>query len=101
MLSPTWRASCTSSLRGAWWLLEYLPKSAKYREWPARKAHFGYYIPDAEPRLIPEGAIIHESAIERMNAMPSYRPVNMPAKYETFPMPAPPAHGASAEEDED
>ena len=62
------------------------------------KTHFGYYIPDAEPRLIPEGAIIHESAIERMNAMPSYRPVNMPAKYETFPMPVPPGHGASAEE---
>ena len=38
-------------LRGAWWILEYLPKSAKYREWPARKTHFGYYIPDAEPRL--------------------------------------------------
>ena len=33
--------------------------------------------------------------------MPSYRPVNMPAKYETFPMPAPPGHGASAEETED
>ena len=35
-----------------------------------------------------------------MNAMPSYRPVNMPAKYETFPMPVPPGHGASADEDE-
>ena len=33
-----------------------------------------------------------------MNAMPSYRPVNMPAKYEPFPMPTPPGHGASAEE---
>ena len=31
-----------------------------------------------------------------MNAVPSYRPVNMPAKYETFPMPVPPGHGASA-----
>ena len=59
MSCPTCAATCTIRCRGAWWLLEYLPKSAKYREWPARKAHFGYYIPDAEPRLIPEGAIIH------------------------------------------
>ena len=26
------------------------------------KSYFGYYIPDAEPRFIPDGAIIHESA---------------------------------------
>ena len=97
-VEPNIRGDLHNSLSGAWWLLEYLPKSAKYKEWPARTAHFGYYIPDAEPRLIPEGAVIHESAIERMNAMPSYRPVNMPAKYETFPMPVPPGHGASAED---
>ncbi len=61
-VAPDVRGDLHTSLRGAWWLLEYLPKSAKYKEWPARQAHFGYYIPDAEPRLIPEGAIIHESA---------------------------------------
>ena len=52
MSSPTC-AGLHTSLSGAWWLLEYLPKSAKYKEWPARTTHFGYYIPDAEPRLIP------------------------------------------------
>jgi len=33
-----------------------------------------------------------------MNAMPSYRPVNMPEQHETFPLPTPPAHGASADD---
>ena len=33
--------------------------------------------------------------------MPSYRPVNLPAKYETFPMPVGPGHGASAEATEE
>ncbi|UPJ50270.1 DUF2235 domain-containing protein [Bradyrhizobium sp. 200] len=99
-VAPDVRGELHTSLRGAWWVLEYLPKNAKYREWPARKVHFGYYIPDAEPRLIPDGAIIHESALQRMDAMPSYRPVNLPRQYEKFPMPVPPAH-ASAEAEEE
>ncbi|KRQ94261.1 hypothetical protein CQ12_17945 [Bradyrhizobium jicamae] len=94
---PDIRGDLHTSLKGAWWLLEYLPKSATYKEWPARKTHFGYYIPDAEPRFIPEGAVIHESALQRMDALPSYRPVNLPREYEKFPMPVPPAH-ASADE---
>ena len=97
---PDVRGDLHTSLRGAWWLLEYLPKSAKYREWPERKVHFGYYIPDGEPRLIPDGAIIHESALQRMDAMPNYRPVNLPKQFEKFPMPVPPAH-ASAEPEAD
>jgi uncharacterized protein (DUF2235 family) len=97
---PDVRGDLHTSLSGAWWILEYLPKSASYKEWPARKAHFGYYIPDAEPRFIPDGAMIHESALLRMDAMPSYRPVNLPKQYEKLPMPVPPAH-ASAEAEED
>ena len=57
-VAPDVRGDLHTSLRGAWWILEYMPKRAKYREWPARKTHFGWYIPDAEPRLIPDGAII-------------------------------------------
>jgi len=97
---PDVRGDLHTSLSGAWWILEYLPKSASYKEWPARKSYFGYYIPDAEPRFIPDGAIIHESVLQRMNAMPSYRPVNLPKQYERFPMPVAPAH-ASAEAEED
>ena len=98
-VAPDIRGDLHTSLRGAWWILEYLPKSAAYKEWPARRTYLGYYIPDAEPRLIPDGAIIHESAVLRMEAMPSYRPVNLPKHFEKFPMPTPPAH-ASAEAEE-
>ena len=97
---PDVRGDLHTSLRGAWWLLEYLPKSAKYRQWPERQVHFGYYIPDGEPRFIPDGATIHESALQRMDAMANYRPVNLPKQFEKFPMPAPPAH-ASAEPEAD
>ena len=97
---PDVRGELHTSLRGAWWILEYMPKSASYKEWPARKVHFGYYIPDAEPRFIPDGAIIHKSAILRMDAMPSYRPVNLPKQYEKFPMPVPPAHACAEAEEE-
>jgi uncharacterized protein (DUF2235 family) len=97
---PDVRGDLHTSLSGAWWILEYLPKSASYKEWPARKTYFGFYIPDAEPRFIPDGAFIHESAVLRMDALPGYRPVNLPKQFEKFPMPVPPAH-ASAEPEED
>ena len=41
----------------AWRGIEYFPKADKYKEWPDRKSVLGYYIPDCEPRLIPEGAL--------------------------------------------
>ena len=77
-------------MKPAWRILEYIPKSDTYKEWPARKSQLGFYIPDAEPRLIPDGAFIHESALKRMNAVADYRPINLPARYETVPMPVEP-----------
>ncbi len=56
-VAPSYEAMLHHSLHGAWWLLEFFPKNAKYREWPDRKIYFGRYIPDAEPRPIPEGAV--------------------------------------------
>lgn len=85
------------SMTAAWRLLEFLPKSAKYKEWPARQVHLGFYIPDCEPRVIPDGAHVHESVVKRMDEMPDYRPVNLPARYEVVPMPVEPAHAAVAE----
>jgi uncharacterized protein (DUF2235 family) len=96
-VAPSYEAMLHDSLHGAWWFLEFFPKNAKYREWPARQVHFGRYIPDAEPRPIPEGAFIHESVTRRMDAIRDYRPVNLPTRFETVPMPVPPVH-ASAEE---
>ena len=99
-VAPDVRGDLHTSLSGAWWLLEFLPKSAKYREWPERQVYFSWYIPDGEPRLIPDGAVIHESALKRMDALPAYRPVNLPKQYEKFPMPVPPVHASAEPEDE-
>ena len=79
------------SLEGAWWILEYWPKREKWKEWPARKCFLGLYIPDAEPRPIPEGAIIHRSVLERTTKIAAYKPINMPASYAIEEMPLAPA----------
>jgi uncharacterized protein (DUF2235 family) len=84
------------SMTAAWRILEYIPKSDKYKEWPARKSHFGFYIPDAEPRPIPSGAVLHESVVKKIQNDPNYRPNNLPTDYQTFPMPlGPSGHGES------
>lgn len=97
-VAPDVRGDLHNSLTGAWWILEFLPKSAKYKEWPARQSWFGWYIPDAEPRLIPEGAIVHESVVKRMADMAGYRPVNLPKEYTTWPMPVAPERHEGATE---
>ena len=98
-VAPDVRGELHKSLKGAWWLLEFLPKSAKYKEWPARQSEFGFYFPNAEPRLIPEGAFIHESVVKRMDALPGYRPVNLPAEFQTVPMPEAPVAPTTQEEE--
>jgi uncharacterized protein (DUF2235 family) len=82
--------SLHNSMSAAWRVLEYLPKRAKYKEWPERTVVLGFYIPDCEPRFIPEGAHVHESVLKRMAVEPDYRPVNMPKAYVTVPMPVGP-----------
>ena len=63
------------SLVGAWWILECIPKSVKYREWK-RRALFGAYIPHSEPRALPSETQIHATVAQREAALPDYRPVN-------------------------
>lgn len=72
------------SLKNAWWLLEPIPKLTKWREW-RRPSFLGLYIPWAEPRPIPEGALIHQSALDRMAAVSDYKPGNLPTNYEVEP----------------
>lgn len=69
------------SLRGIWWLLEIIPKKLKWRRWPKRSEGSGLYIPWAEPRFIPDGALIHESVLRRTEKVSDYRPVNLPGTY--------------------
>lgn len=79
---PSAIAELHISATGAWRILEWLPKKEKRREWPTRRRLFGHYLPRCEPRFIPEGARIHESVLQRKEAMSAYRPQNLPAAYE-------------------
>lgn len=81
-VAPNAAADLHVSLRRGWKLLEYLPKRAAHREWPARRIVMGFYLPLGEPRRIPEGALIHESVFERINAVEAYQPVNIPDSYQ-------------------
>jgi uncharacterized protein (DUF2235 family) len=85
-VAPNFLGDPHVSLKGAWWALEFWPKADKYKEWKSRPSLFGHYIPDAEPRAIPEDAWVHESVVKRMEQVRDYRPVNLPTRYRTFPM---------------
>lgn len=87
---PDIRRDPHDSMSG-WGLLEWLPKSDKYKEWPARQSTLGYYLPKAEPRVIPAGAFIHQSVIERMAVVPTYRPENFPDRHSVAEMPSGPS----------
>jgi uncharacterized protein (DUF2235 family) len=89
-VAPDFTGELHSSMTWAWRPLEYLPKSDKYKEWKERPSFLGHYIPDAEPRPIPEGVFIHESVVKRMAAVPTYKPVNMPSHYQVIPIPPDP-----------
>lgn len=70
------------SMTLAWRGLEWIPKADDLKEWNSRTSRFGYYIPAAEPRVIPEGAHIHESVFARMEAVPAYTPINLPSRHQ-------------------
>lgn len=75
------------SMTMAWRALEWIPKPDRFKEWKGRSSRFGYYIPAGEPRAIPEGAHIHESVFERMNAVPTYAPINLPSRHQVISSP--------------
>jgi len=75
---PSVRAKLHNSMNWAWRLLEVIPKRAKWRDWPQRPSLLGWYLPLCEPRRIDDGALVHHSVLERMDANPTYRPPNLP-----------------------
>ena len=75
------------SMTKVWKALEWLPKSDKYKEWNELHSYFGRYIPNGEPRPVLDDAFIHESVLQRMEAVPSYQPINLPQKRRVIPMP--------------
>jgi uncharacterized protein (DUF2235 family) len=74
------------SMTSVWRALEYLPKSDRYKEWKTISSYGGYYLPNAEPRCIPEDALIHESVTRRIETVGHYRPINLPQNYRIVPM---------------
>ena len=103
-VAPDAGAMLHNSLTAGWRPLEWLPKSAKWMEWP-HPQRLGYYIPDAELRVIADPAVkprIHQSVVDRMAKVADYRPPNLPAdpaEYDVEPwrapdQPAPPSTDA-------
>lgn len=61
-----------------WWkLIEWVPKCAKFKEWPDRQTVLGFYLPRGEPRFIKPDAAIAPSVRARMKALEDYQPINV------------------------
>lgn len=84
-VAPNAAGKLHNSLKGAWHVLEWLPKKIKWRRWPEKGAGRGWYLPRGEPRKISEGARVHQSVIDRMAIDPTYRPINLPPAYRVEP----------------
>jgi uncharacterized protein (DUF2235 family) len=85
-IAPDFLRDPHNSMSFAWRILEYIPKADKYKEWKLRQSYLRHYIPDAEPRIIPENAFIHESVVKRMDAVSKYQPINLPEHYQVISM---------------
>jgi uncharacterized protein (DUF2235 family) len=69
------------SLHGLWWFPEYMPQP--YTERGKDHFHKKFGIHRGRHRFIPEGSLLHESVIQRMeNPANHYKPVNLPSRYE-------------------
>jgi uncharacterized protein (DUF2235 family) len=78
--APSFTAKLHNSMTWGWKPLEVIPKRVKSRDRPQRRSLFGWYLPLCEPRRIDPGARVHYSVYERVDADPTYRPVNLPPK---------------------
>jgi len=74
--APNPLAVMHESLRGLWWIVEFIPKRIAD---PNRNFEPRYIIPRGRPRFVPKDATISDAVFERMKGDPSYRPRNLPA----------------------
>lgn len=77
---PDHKGKLHESLRGLWWIPEYMPKLyADRHDEHKRKLK----IPGGKRRHIKDGAVIHQSVKSRMNEQTcKYNPENLPDKHE-------------------
>jgi hypothetical protein len=73
--APDPAAPMHQSLRGWWWLIEYLPKRIKD---PARGYARRWILHRGQPRFVSTKARIHPSVLARMQQLPNYNPANLP-----------------------
>lgn len=76
-VAPDPLAPLHESMRGPWSLLEWLPKNLKWRRYLGKTPRRGWYLPRAEPRMIEDDGLLHESVIARESST-DYRPINLP-----------------------
>ena len=77
-VAPDSTARLHTSLKGFWWILEFIPK--RYFDFKTKEMRMKWWHP-SEPRFIPEESLVHSSVIERMEKVPAYKPVNLPNKF--------------------
>lgn len=82
-VTPDANADLHDSMNFAWRILEWLPKRAKRKEWPARRSFAGFYLPRSEPRIIEQNATIDASVRDRAQYTSGgepYFPENLPSQ---------------------
>jgi uncharacterized protein (DUF2235 family) len=86
---PDPKGELHKSLHGFWWLGEFWPKRFFYPVnvpgQAAPKWEPGIGVNLGRPRLIPDGAHIHQSVFDRMRDLPGYKPKNLPKQYVPVP----------------
>ena len=70
------------SLKGLWWIIEFIPKP--YYD-PKANFEKRWMIHAGRHRYVADGANIHASVFERMKLVPYYKPPNLPANYQCVP----------------
>jgi uncharacterized protein (DUF2235 family) len=73
--APNPMADLNVSLRGAWWILEFLP----HYSWDYKEGGNRWTLPMGSPRTLPTDPQIHETVRVRWENRKDYRPENLPA----------------------
>jgi uncharacterized protein (DUF2235 family) len=70
------------SLKGWWWLAEFIPK--RYRD-PSANFATRWMIHAGRHRHVNDGAKIHQSVFDRTKLVSTYQPTNLPSQYQRVP----------------
>ena len=81
---PNPDAKMHESLRGWWWVPEYLPKPYEVRVGDHYKEK--WMVAGGRPREILEGSLVHQSVLDRINnPQNNYHPSNLPKNFKVEP----------------